>query len=69
MVKNDLERGRLGQRIAALRKKQGITQAEMAARTGISQAHISLIEKGSYSVGFDRLVAIAAALGKKIDLV
>lgn len=61
-------RERIGQRIANLRKEQGMTQAELAERTGIQRAHITRIEAGRYSVGIDLLQKIAEALGKNVDL-
>ena len=61
-------RERIGQRIAQLRKEQGMTQAELAERTGIQRAHITRIEAGRYSVGIDLLQKIAEALGKNVDL-
>lgn len=61
-------RERIGQRIAHLRKEQGMTQAELAERTGIQRAHITRIEAGRYSVGIDLLQKIAEALGKNVDL-
>ena len=61
-------RERIGQRIAKLRKEQGMTQAELAERTGIQRAHITRIEAGCYSVGIDLLQKIAEALGKNVDL-
>ena len=63
------ERIRIGQRIAALRLQKGITQQALADITGMQRNHISRIEGGKYSVGFDTLQAIAQALGGKIDIV
>ena len=62
-------RERIGQRIAHLRKEQGMTQAELAERTGIQRAHITRIEAGRYSVGIDLLDKIAVALGMEVDFV
>lgn len=62
-------RERIGQRIAQLRKEQGMTQAELAERTGIQRAHITRIEAGRYSVGIDLLDKIAVALGMEVDFV
>lgn len=42
---------------------------ELARLTGVDAANLSRIEKGKYSVGIDILSKIAAALGKKIELV
>jgi transcriptional regulator with XRE-family HTH domain len=63
------ERIRIGQRIAALRKEQGLTQEQLGEMCGIRGNHITRIEKGRYSVGLDTLAAIAKALDKRIDFV
>lgn len=63
------ERQRIGQRIAELRKEKGLTQQDIADRTGIQRNHISRIEAGKYSVGFDTLQSIAEALGGRIDII
>lgn len=63
------ERQRVGRRIAELRKEQNMTQAQLAERCGIQQAHIARIETGRYSVGLDTLAQIATALGRSIDFV
>lgn len=63
------ERLRIGQRIADLRKQKGMTQQDLADITGNQRNHISRIESGKYSVGFDTLQAIAEALGGTIDIV
>ena len=63
------ERQRIGQRIADLRKQHGMTQQALADKTGLIRAHISRIERGRYSVGFDTLQQIAEALGYYIDFV
>ena len=62
------ERQRIGQRIADLRKTKGMTQQDLADVTGLLRNHISRIEQGRYSVGFDTLQAIAEALGGTIDI-
>lgn len=63
------ERQRIGQRIADLRKAKGMTQQDLADMTGNQRNHISRIESGKYSVGFDTLQAIAEALGGTIDII
>ena len=68
-AKNNSERLRIGQRIAELRKEQGMTQTQLAERCGLQQAHIARIETGRYSVGLDTLAQIATALGMKVDFV
>ena len=63
------ERQRIGQRIADLRKQKGMTQQDLADITGNQRNHISRIESGKYSVGFDTLQTIADALDADIRIV
>jgi len=63
------QRKRIGGRIADLRKQRGMTQQTLADLTGMQRNHISRIESGKYSVGFDTLQAIAEALGGTIDII
>ena len=63
------ERQRIGQRIAQLRKERGITQQELAERTGMQQGNIARIEAGKYSARFDTLQIIAEAIGMTVDFV
>ena len=46
-----------------------MTQQDLADITGNQRNHISRIESGKYSVGFDTLQAIAEALGGTIDII
>ena len=63
------ERQRMGHRIADLRKQNGMTQQDLANKTGMQRNHISRIESGKYSVGFDTLQLIAEQFGLKVDIV
>ena len=65
----NMYRQRLGKRIAQLRNEAGMSQARLAELTGMEQPHIARIEAGRYSVGVDILGKIAAALGKRVDIV
>jgi len=67
-MRKEENRKRIGQRIADLRKAKGMTQQDLADLTGNQRNHISRIESGKYSVGFDTLQAIAEALGGTIDI-
>ena len=69
MINKELQRKRIGQRIAEIRKAQGITQQDLADRTGIQRNHISRIEQGRYSVGFDTLQLIAEAMGGNVEII
>lgn len=62
-------RERIGKRISTLRKIQGLTQEELAIRTGLQRTHISRIENGKYAVTLETLQTIAKALNHKVDLV
>lgn len=69
MINKEPQRQRIGQRIAEIRKAQGITQQDLADRTGIQRNHISRIEQGRYSVGFDTLQLIAEAMGGNVEII
>jgi transcriptional regulator with XRE-family HTH domain len=61
---------RMGQRITALRKLEGISQQELADRAGLTRQHIGRIEKGELvSVAYVTIQQIAEALGMTVDIV
>ena len=68
-MNKEQQRQRIGQRIAQLRKDRGITQQELAERTGMQQGNIARIEAGKYSARFDTLQTIAEAMGLTVDFV
>ena len=53
----------LAKRIKSLRTSKGVTQSELSRLTGIDQAEISRIEKGSRRISTDDLATIAKHLG------
>ena len=59
----------IAMQIVALREQAGITQVELAERTGISQADISRIERGATSPTAKTLQRIAEALNAEVRLV
>ena len=63
------ERLRIGARIKELRERKGITQMQLAEKTGYSQSNIGRIENGKYSVGLDILAVIAKALDARVELI
>ena len=74
------ERKRIGERIAALRKsidwtdangihRNGMTQEDLAAATGLYRSHIARLERGSYGATIDVLSIIAEALGCQVDFI
>ena len=61
---------RIGQRITALRKLNGISQHELADRAGLTRQHIGRIEKGELvSVAYVTIQQIAEALGMTVDII
>ena len=61
---------RMGQRITALRKMEGISQQELADRAGLTRQHIGSIERGELvSVAYVTIQQIAEALGMTVDLI
>ena len=54
-------------RIEQYRRKNGITQYELALKMGVSQANISLWEKGEVSPRSDKLPLLAKILNCTID--
>ena len=63
------ERFRLARRFAEARRKRGLTQKRLSAKTGINQSEISSLENGQANSTFRTLQILASALGGKIDLV
>lgn len=57
----------LGERIAKLRKDQGITQVQLAERLGVSQQTITAYEVGRRRIQVSALTVIAQALGVGVE--
>ena len=57
-----------GALISQVRRRHGITQAELAIRAGTSQAAISRIELGLESPTVDRLDALLQVMGETLTL-
>lgn len=60
----------LGRRIARIRRKNDLSQEELAVKSGLSQTTIGLLEVGKRRVSLKTLQRIASALGVKVkDLI
>ena len=57
----------IGQRIQKYRKQKNLTQEQLAEITGISQKHISRLERGIHTPHFDMIIKIAKALDVPAD--
>lgn len=58
-------------RILQLRKKEGLSQAELAKKVGTTQSNIARMEAGEQNFTTETLYKVASALGRelKIDFV
>ena len=56
--------------LRAMRRREGLTQKQLAASSGIPQAHISLMERGKMPIGVTRAKRLGKALnaGYKVFL-
>lgn len=59
----------MGQMICEARKKEKMTQAELAQRIGTNKSYISRIEKGVIEPGISTFFRIIDALGLKVEIV
>ena len=57
----------MGQILAAGRRRAGLTQAEAAARLGVSQSRISTLEADSGALTLNQLLAFYAAYGLQLQ--
>ena len=57
----------LGKRIKELRELAGMTQDDLAKRSGRTQEHISRIENGRHSPNYKTLTKLAGALGVTLN--
>lgn len=63
------ERAELGSALATARRARSLTQPALSALTGIQQAEISRIERGSGNPTVATLLKLADALGQRFMLV
>ena len=61
-------RKQIGARMRELREAQGMTQADLARRAGITSGNVFRIEAGMYSMGLDLINRVADALGARLDI-
>ena len=56
------------ERIVMLRNKHGISQSELARRTGLSRSAISLLEKGDREPTLKTAILLSDAFGVSLDV-
>ena len=54
---------KFGQRLKTLRKEKGLSQEELAERSGLNRPYISGIEQGKRNVSLEVMEKLAEALG------
>ena len=64
-VPDDL-RSIFGQNVRAARIKAGLTQDQLAERTGLTQQYVSLVEAGHQNITLDTMAALARAVGRDV---
>ena len=57
----------VGPRLRALRRRRGVTQADLATTTGISESTLSRLESGQRRPNLELLLPLARALGVPLD--
>jgi transcriptional regulator with XRE-family HTH domain len=57
----------VGERILAGRKRQGLTQVEVAELAELDRNHMGAIERGTTEAGFYTLMRVAGAIGLTIE--
>lgn len=58
---------RFGETFRRVREKQGITVADLAARTGIAAQRISALEAGRLDPTYDVMIALADGMGVQVS--
>jgi HTH-type transcriptional regulator/antitoxin HipB len=58
----------LREHLRALRKRQGLTQAQLGEMIGVSQARVAEIEANPGVVNLDQLLQVLASLGASLRL-
>jgi HTH-type transcriptional regulator/antitoxin HipB len=58
----------VGEIVRARRKAQKLSQAELAAKLGISQSRLSVIEQSPQTLTLDRLISLFNVLGLSLVL-
>lgn len=63
---NNWGRSKVGRMLADLRTKRGLTQRQLAERTGLSYGNIGKLEAGKYNVSVDILYKMLDALDAEL---
>jgi HTH-type transcriptional regulator/antitoxin HipB len=58
----------LGRILQSARKARGLSQTQLAARVGVSQARLSALEREPGTLSVDQLLAVCASLGLQLAI-
>lgn len=61
-------RQQIGQQLANIRKKRGLTVRQLAELSGVNYTNVGKIERGAYNVSIDILGKICDAMKTKISI-
>lgn len=64
---NELELKELGKVIRSKRESKGLTQVELAQKSGVDRNYIGMVERGERNPSFLSLQKIALGLGMSVD--
>jgi DNA-binding XRE family transcriptional regulator len=67
--KEEAARLKLLKELREIRKKENLTQREIAERANMPQSVIARLESGEHSISLKTLIKIAHAVGKEVRLV
>jgi DNA-binding transcriptional regulator YiaG len=67
-IKQQLTDAERGHELAALRKAQGLTQAQVATAMGVTQGRVSQIEHGTASLDTATMAAYLKAIGGELAI-
>ena len=56
-----------GENLRAARIKAGLTQAQLAERTSLTQQYVSLVEAGHQNITIHTMAALARAVGQDVS--
>ena len=59
---------RVARELLRLRKKQGLSQSEVARRAGLKQPAIARLESGAVKPTLDTIQRVARALGREVEV-
>lgn len=61
-------REKIGQKLKSLRKEAGISQTEMAEKTGLKRQNLDRVESGQFNTGIDTIQKMCEVLGVEINI-